>query len=79
MKYQHQDLTQKIILELKSVESILSIHEAQLLTYLRLTGRQVGLLINFNVTWLKNGIHRRVLNANEMDDEIDYSACIAKS
>ncbi len=65
----------EIILELKSVESILPIHEAQLLTYLRLTGKQVGLLINFNVTWLKNGIHRRVLNANE----IDYSACITKS
>jgi GxxExxY protein len=50
-----------VIVELKSVERILPIHHAQLLTYLRLTGRKVGLLINFNVSVLKNGIVRRVL------------------
>jgi len=49
-----------IILELKSVESLLPIHEAQLLTYLRLANKKLGLLINFNVTLLKNGIKRRV-------------------
>ena len=51
----------KIILELKSVGQIHPIHEAQLLTYLRLTGCKVGLLINFNVPVLKDGIVRRVL------------------
>jgi len=54
-----------VVVELKSVETILSVHEAQLLTYLRLTEKQVGLLINFNVTMLKNGIHRSVLNAQD--------------
>jgi len=58
-----------VVLELKSIETILPVHEAQLLTYLRLTGKQVGLLINFNVTMLKNGIHRSVLNAHDVDVE----------
>ena len=48
----------KIIVEIKSVEGLLPIHEAQLLTYLRLTGCKIGLLINFNVPILKNGIKR---------------------
>lgn len=51
----------KVVLELKSVEDILPIHEAQLMTYLRLSEMRVGLLINFNVAVLKNGIVRRVL------------------
>ncbi|MCU1272121.1 MAG: GxxExxY protein [Acidobacteriaceae bacterium] len=50
-----------VIVEVKSVEQILPIHQAQLLTYLRLSGKKVGLLINFNVPVLKNGIVRRVL------------------
>jgi len=50
-----------VVLELKSIEEVLPIHEAQLLTYLRLSGRPVGLLINFNVPILKDGITRRVL------------------
>ena len=50
-----------VIIELKSVEQILPIHQAQLLTYLRLSGKKVGLIINFNVVALKNGISRRVL------------------
>ncbi len=50
-----------VILELKSVEKLLPIHEAQLLTYLRLSGKTVGVLINFNVPVLKQGIVRRVL------------------
>lgn len=54
-----------VVLELKSLASILPVHEAQLLTYLRLTDKRVGLLINFNVTRLKDGIHRCVLNALE--------------
>ena len=50
-----------VILELKSVEAIAPIHEAQLLTYLKLSGKRVGLMINFNVPVLKDGIVRRVL------------------
>jgi GxxExxY protein len=50
----------QLILELKSVEKLLPVHEAQLLTYLKLTGCRVGLLINFNVPLLKNGIKRFV-------------------
>ena len=51
----------QVILELKAIEKILPVHEAQLLSYLRLTGKRVGLLINFFVPVLKNGIVRRVL------------------
>lgn len=50
-----------VVVETKSVESLVKIHEAQLLTYLRLGGWTVGLLINFNEEVLKNGIRRRVL------------------
>jgi len=50
-----------VILELKCVEKALPIHEAQLLTYLKLSGKRVGLLINFNVSLLTQGIVRRVL------------------
>ena len=50
-----------IILELKSVERIMPIHEAQLLTYLKLTKKKLGLLINFNQELVKNGIKRKVL------------------
>ena len=49
-----------VVLELKSVEHMLPIHEAQLLTYLKLANKKLGLLINFNVTLLKNGIKRRI-------------------
>ena len=48
----------RIIVELKSVDVLAPIHEAQMLTYLRLTGCRVGLLINFNVPMLKDGIQR---------------------
>ena len=51
----------EVLLELKSVENILPVHEAQLLTYLKLSGKHVGLLINFNVPMLTRGIVRRVL------------------
>ena len=51
----------EVILELKSVEKLHPIHEAQLLTYLRLAEKRVGLLINFNVPQLTQGIIRRVL------------------
>jgi GxxExxY protein len=52
---------EKVIVELKAIEQLTWIHEAQLLTYLRLTGLRVGLVINFNVPVLKQGI-RRVMN-----------------
>lgn len=50
-----------LILEIKAVQQILPIHEAQLLTYLRVSGVKLGLLMNFNVEVLKQGIRRRVL------------------
>jgi GxxExxY protein len=50
-----------VVLELKCVEKIARVHEAQLLTYLKLSGKRVGLLINFNVPLLSQGIVRRVL------------------
>ena len=57
-----------VIVELKTVEKLLPIHEAQLITYLKLYGRSVGLLMNFNVALMKSGIKRLV---NEF---IDISA-----
>jgi GxxExxY protein len=55
----------EIVVELKTVESILPIHEAQTLTYMRLGGWQVGLILNFHVTILKNGIKRLVHKLKE--------------
>jgi GxxExxY protein len=49
-----------VVLELKSVDALIPLHEAQLLTYLRLSKKKVGLLINFNVVLLKDGITRLV-------------------
>jgi GxxExxY protein len=54
-----------VVVEVKSVEAIAPIHEAQLLTYRRLGGWNVGLLIDFNVAVLKDGIRRRVLGLRE--------------
>ncbi len=51
----------EVILELKAVEKLLPIHQAQVLTYLKLAQKRVGLLINFNVPLLTQGIIRRVL------------------
>ena len=50
-----------MVLELKVVEKVLPVHEAQLLSYLRLSGKKLGLLLNFNVPLMKNGI-KRVVN-----------------
>lgn len=49
-----------VVLELKAVEEVAPIHEAQLITYLKLSQKKIGLLINFNVAVLKDGILRRV-------------------
>ncbi len=54
-----------VVVEVKAIEAIAPIHEAQLLTYLRLGGWSVGLLMNFNVVVLKDGIRRRVLGLRE--------------
>jgi GxxExxY protein len=51
----------KVIIELKAVEKLLPVHEAQLLTYMKLTHIKIGLIINFNVRLLKNGIKRLIL------------------
>jgi GxxExxY protein len=50
----------KVIIELKSVESILPVHVAQVITYLKLSGCKLGILINFNVALLKDGFQRIV-------------------
>jgi GxxExxY protein len=54
-----------VVVEVKSVAALDPIHEAQLLTYLRLTGCKIGLLINFNVPVLIEGVKRRVLGLKE--------------
>jgi len=54
-----------VVVEVKAIEAIAPIHEAQLLTYLRLGGWSVGLLMNFNVVVLKDGIRRKVLGLRE--------------
>ncbi|NLE38744.1 MAG: GxxExxY protein [Pirellulaceae bacterium] len=50
----------EILIENKSVQTLLSVHEAQLLTYLKLSGRKLGFLVNWNVPLIKNGIKRMV-------------------
>lgn len=55
----------EVIVELKAVEALQPIHEAQVLTYLKLTGMGVALVVNFNVQVLRNGIRRVVLNLQE--------------
>ena len=52
----------KVIIELKSTEAVAPVHKKQLLTYLRLTNKPIGLLINFNTDLIKNGITRLVNN-----------------
>ena len=51
----------KLVIEVKAVDALAEIHTAQVLTYLKLSGNRLGLLINFNVTLLKNGIKRFVI------------------
>ena len=52
---------QKVLLELKAIDELAPIHEAQLMTYLRLSGYRVGLLVNFNVPILVDGLVRRIV------------------
>ena len=55
-------VNETVIVELKAIAKVLPVHEAQLLSYLKLSGHKVGLLINFNVRYLKEGIRRMVNN-----------------
>jgi GxxExxY protein len=51
-----------IIIELKAVENLRPVHDAQVISYLKMTGKPLGLLINFNVPLLKEGIRRLILS-----------------
>jgi GxxExxY protein len=70
-------IEESLILEVKSVEFVHPIHEAQLLTYLRLAERELGLMLNFDVPVLRQGIHRRVLGFEE--EGVDLSPRTAAS
>lgn len=61
-------VSDKLLLELKAVDTLLPIHTAQVITYLRLLGMPLGLLINFNETLIKNGLHR-ILNVPRSEAE----------
>jgi GxxExxY protein len=58
---------EKVIVELKSVEQIAPVHKKQLLTYLKLTDKRLGLLINFGDALIKNGITRIANNLEELN------------
>jgi GxxExxY protein len=59
--YRLDVVQRELIIEVKAVEHLLPIHDAQMLTYLRLSGHKVGLLMNFNTLVLKDGVRRFVL------------------
>jgi len=67
-----------VIVELKAVEKLLPLHVAQVLTYLKLSSRPVGLLINFNVPHLRQGI-RRVVNGYQRENEKDLPSVSSAS
>jgi GxxExxY protein len=54
-------IADKVVVEVKAVETVTDLHQAQLLTYLRITGKKIGLVLNFNSVTLKDGITRLVL------------------
>jgi len=58
-------VVEAVVVEIKAVERLIPVHEAQLLTHLRLGGWKAGLLMNFNVPLLRDGIVRRVLGLEE--------------
>jgi len=60
----------KVVVELKSIEAIAPVHEATVLTYLRLSGHSLGLLINFNVSVLKDGVRRFVQRHEDEYEEL---------
>lgn len=55
------EVEERVVVELKSVEEVTNLHRAQLLTYLRLSGKKIGLILNLNVPVLKDGIVRMAL------------------
>jgi GxxExxY protein len=61
-------VSKRVVVEIKSIEAIAPIHESVMLTYLRLSGVSLGLLINFNVPTLKDGIRRYVWHHKEKDN-----------
>lgn len=61
----------KVIVELKSVEALEPIHTAQLITYLKLSKKESGLLVNFNVLDMKKGIQRIILDSNQYKSQND--------
>jgi GxxExxY protein len=61
-------VAEQVVIEVKAVDCLLPIHDAQLLTYMKLGGWKVGLLINFNVPLLKQGIRRKVLGLEKSQD-----------
>src|SRR5215216_3420461 len=67
-----------VIVENKSVESLLPVHEAQLLTYMKLSGCKIGFLLNWNVALMKHGIKRFVLNLPEEPPYAKKSSLIKK-
>ena len=62
-------INDKLIIELKAVEQILPVHKAQLISYLKMTGCSLGILINFNAAMLKDGIKRVVLSDRIKEDK----------
>ena len=66
-------MDEKVLLELKSINEFEAIHEAQLLTYLKLSKLSLGLLLNFNVRLMRDGIVRIVNDFNETPDNIGIS------
>jgi len=67
---------ERVVVEAKAIEELLPVHDAQLLTYMRLGGWKIGLLINFNVPVLTKGIRRRVLNLEELCESSAASASL---
>jgi len=65
----------EVIVEVKAVETILPVHEAQLLSYMKLSGTRVGLLLNFNVVRFREGIRRRVLASEVPSVTTTLSVC----
>lgn len=63
--FQFMLVNDKVIVEITSIEQVASIHKKQLLTYLKLTEKRLGLLINFNVELIKNGISRVMMGLDE--------------
>ncbi len=61
----------RVIIEIKAIASIAPVHEAVMLTYLRLSGCHIGLLINFHSAMLKDGVHRFVWNYNPSEAETE--------